>query len=355
MDLDAALKAEITQSGPVSVAHFMQCAVSHYYAHHAPFGAAGDFTTAPEISQMFGEMIGAWLVDAWERQGCPDPFVLLECGPGRGTLMVDILRVSSFDRRFAKAARIVMMENSLALRKIQAGVLSGYPVVWVDDLDDSFFRKDHGPIFAVANELLDALPIFQLQFQSGAWHERRIGLDASGDFAFGLGAPVPRVPIAGEEGDVYEFSPAREGFVRDLAALMVEYGGTGLLIDYGHVKTAAGDTLQAMKHHEFVDVLRTVGEADLTSHVDFEALATAARKARAHVFPVVEQGAFLAALGIGFRVQALSKDADPARQEEVRAAYHRLCDADQMGALFKVMALTARPDGGLAGFEESSE
>lgn len=351
-DLTAHIKATIRQSGPMSVAAFMQQAVSHYYAQQKPFGRDGDFITAPEISQMFGEMIGLWVADVWEKLGRPDPFTVLECGPGRGTLMVDMLRAAARAEGGLSAVRVVLMENSPALRAVQGAALAGYAacdVAWIEDLA---VLKAEGPLIAVGNEFLDALPIHQAQYQAGQWHERMVGLDHDGALTFGLGAVLPTVTMTGDEGAIFEFSPAREAFMVQLVTLLKKQGGAGLFIDYGHTQSGTGDTLQAMKDHKFVDVFDGVGTADLTSHVDFAALKNRAEALGLFCPPVVEQGRFLEALGLIHRAQSLMKGADELQQKEIKAAYDRLCAPDQMGVLFKVMGMVSDPSLALAGFQE---
>lgn len=330
--MENALKDMIRQSGPVDVATFMGMAVAHYYATRDPFGARGDFTTAPEISQMFGEMIGVCLADAWMQMGSPASFDLIEAGPGRGTLMADIIRATRHVPGFHAAMRIVLIETSPELRKVQATTLRKPPLpsgegrgegrlVWCDHIGAV---DGDGPVLFVGNEFLDALPIHQYIRVEGTWHERVVRLDEAGDLAFGI-VPAPSfAPPA--EGDFFEVSPAREAFVDDLSHMIAARGGVGLLIDYGHDATAPGDTLQAVKDHRYADVLRDVGDADLTSHVDFGALAAVAR-ACVHVSGPVGQGDFLRRLGIDLRAARL----DQAQEAQ------RLCV--QMGTLFRVMGL----------------
>ena len=282
----------------------------HYYATRDPLGAAGDFTTAPEISQMFGEMVGAALADCWLRAGAPADAVYVEFGPGRGTLAADALRV------LAKAGlrpAVHFVETSPVLREEQAKRVPG--AQWHDSLDD----LPAVPILLVANEFFDALPVRQ-------WigdEERRVALK-DGALAFTLDGPV------GED------SPAREAAMTGIAAHLAQHGGVALIIDYGHARTGLGDTLQAVRGHGFTDVLANPGEQDLTAHVDFEALAKVADGVG--VTPVATQSEWLERLGIGTRAQAL-KDAHPDREDEIAAERQRLCDPAQMGALFKVMAV----------------
>lgn len=328
------LKALIRESGPIDIERFMVLTVGHYYATRDPFGVAGDFTTAPEISQMFGEMIGVFLADSWIKLGSPAPFILCEAGPGRGTLMADILRATKHVPGFHQAANVNLIEMSPILRDKQRAALSDYQVEWHDTLD----TVPSGPMLFVGNEFLDALPIKQAQFSQGQWRQRVVGLD-NDDFIFGL-TPGPGLSLAGKEGDIFEYAPERENFVTQLALHLRKNRGIALLIDYGHDRTATGDTLQAVKNHRFVDVLTEIGEADLTSHVDFESVARAAAP-HVKVHGPAGQGAFLNALGIGLRAARLGKQADA----------ERLTAENQMGRLFRVMALCHDSGISLAGLD----
>ncbi|MCB9989350.1 MAG: SAM-dependent methyltransferase [Rhodospirillales bacterium] len=344
-DLTAHIKNQIGQHGPMDVGTFMGLAVSHYYASRDPLGRGGDFTTAPEISQMFGEMLGVWVADTWHKLGRPKPFVLLECGPGRGTLMADVLRTLCAVPDCLSAARVVLMENSLALRQKQKEALTGYEVQWIETLDELEADK---PLILLANEFLDALPVRQAQFDGEVWRERVVGLEADQP-VFGLGAPVTTPPpFPCREGNIFEFSPVRESFVRNVGDFLKEPGGAALFIDYGHDRSGVGDTLQAVKDHGYCDVLDQIGEADMTSHVDFGALA---RVAGVDVRGPVGQGAFLERLGMAERANSLMAAGGlPERQVEIRTAYDRLCAPDHMGELFRVMALCHDADVELAGF-----
>lgn len=336
--LEDIIKAQIAQNGPMDVGAFMALALGHpqhgYYTGRDPFGRGGDFTTAPEISQMFGELIGAWAADMWAQMGRPDPFILLECGPGRGTLMADALRATRRMPGFHDAARVVLMEISPVLRQKQVQALADYDVEWIDGLDHPAIQSSAYPIICIANEFLDALPVRQFVKQGMLWHERVVGL--TGDaLSFGMSPPV-EPPSDGAADGVYEVAPARNAFTRALAGLLKARGGAALLIDYGYERSAAGDTLQAVRGHAFVPVLDDPGLADLTSHVDFQAIGGAASAVTAH--GPVTQGDFLRALGIGIRAEALKRKGDAAA---IDAAVARLTNDDAMGSLFKVMALCA--------------
>jgi SAM-dependent MidA family methyltransferase len=310
--LERALRDRILSEGPITVEAYMDACNSYYYATRDPLGERGDFTTAPEISQMFGELVGACLADCWIRAGKPANAIYVELGPGRGTLAADALRVIR-SAGFDPAAHLV--ETSPVLRQAQAKVVPG--AQWHDDLS----TLPAAPLLLVANEFLDALAV--RQFVGGV--ERRITV-AAGGLAFD------------RDGDIRETSPARDEAVAGIASRLASSGGVALIIDYGHGKSAAGDTLQAVHTHAFAPVLDKPGEQDLTAHVDFEAAAKAARDAGATVTALVPQGRWLRRLGIAARAKALEA-AHPDRSTEIEAAMHRLCDPGQMGELFKVLAI----------------
>lgn len=310
--LERALRDRIQAEGPISVEAFMEACNAYYYATRDPLGTSGDFTTAPEISQMFGEMIGAVLADCWKRAGAPSDAILAELGGGRGSLASDALRLL---RPAGFSGEVHMVETSPKLRELQR---TAVPEAHFHDRIADLPRK---PMLLVANEFLDALPV--RQFVNGK--ERKV-LVAAGGLAFD------------GDGEVVEDSPAREEAVTAVAARLAEAGGVALLIDYGHVRSAPGDTLQAVRRHGYSPVLADVGEQDLTAHVDFESVADAARKAGAKVTPVETQGEWLIALGIESRAQALSR-ANPDRATDVQAALNRLVGKNEMGALFKVVAI----------------
>jgi SAM-dependent MidA family methyltransferase len=314
--LERALRERIAAEGPISVEAFMQACNDYYYATRDPLGARGDFTTAPEISQMFGEMIGAALADCWMRAGAPTDAIYVELGPGRGTLAADALRVM---RSAGFAAAVHFVETSQVLREMQKASVPD--VHWHERIGDLPAK----PLLLVANEFLDALPIRQ---HVGAV-ERNITV-AAGGLAFD------------RDGEVLETSPARDEAVSSIATCLAAKGGAALFIDYGHERSAPGDTLQAVRDHRFSPVLADPGEQDLTSHVDFEAVANAACDAGACVTPLVSQGEWLIRLGIEARAQALSR-ANPDRAGEVQSALERLTGREQMGQSFKLLAIHA-PD-----------
>lgn len=347
------LAAEIAAHGPISVEDFMARAlgdpVHGYYMKQDPFGAAGDFTTAPEISQMFGEMIGLCLADHWMRAGSPSSFILCECGPGRGTLMADLWRATKIVPGFHAAAEIVLVETSPVLRGQQVETLArvGAKATHVA----AFHEIPPGPLWLVANEFFDALPIRQFVKTPQGWHARLVGLDENGQLQFGL-APEPHaaITVPAPDGAVLEVMAAGLSFMKSLAQRLTFEGGLALIIDYGHTKTGVGDTLQAVRQHRFVDVLETPGDCDLTAHVDFAALARVADASGAEVYGPETQGDFLQALGIGARAETLKQNAqDPAM---IESALQRLLamDATGMGQMFKVLAVGQKGDPAPVGF-----
>ena len=310
--LERALRDRIRDEGPITVEAFMEACNAYYYATRDPLGARGDFTTAPEISQMFGEMIGACLADEWNRAGAPDDAVYVELGPGRGTLACDALRVM---HAAGFRGDVHFLETSPVLREAQA--LSVADAEWHDSIEE----LPDSPLLLVANEFLDALPVRQFV---GAL-ERRV-VAAAGGLAFD------------RDGEIVEDSPAREQAVATIARRVSEHGGVGLIIDYGHERSAPGDTLQAVRRHGFVPTLDSPGEQDLTAHVDFEAVQRVAREEGATVTSVVGQGEWLIRLGIEARAQALSR-ANPERARDIDGALNRLTAGQEMGTLFKVVAI----------------
>lgn len=290
----------------------MEACNNYYYATRDPLGRDGDFTTAPEISQMFGELVGAALADSWARAGSPPEAIYVELGPGRGTLAADALRVL---RRSGFTGGVHMVETSPVLRSVQAEAVPD--AIWHDSVDD----LPAVPLLLVANEFLDALPVRQFV----ADVERKVVI-AAGGLAFD------------RDGEIVERSPARENAVTAIATCLASRGGVALIIDYGHERTASGDTLQAVSGHRYVPTLVDPGEQDLTAHVDFEAIGRAAREAGAKVTPVITQGEWLNRLGIGARAAALAT-ANPKRIPDLERAVDRLCHEEQMGQLFKVMGV----------------
>jgi SAM-dependent MidA family methyltransferase len=337
------IKAMIRSEGPITVERYMELALAHpehgYYMSRDPFGASGDFTTAPEVSQMFGELIGLWAAEVWTTMGQPNPIRLIELGPGRGTLMSDALRAARIVPEFRAALDVILIETSPKLAEIQYETLnhSGAPVAWQPSLAEA----PDGPAIVIANEFLDALPVRQYVMSGGRWRERTVRIDVKGELAFGVAREAePSLPPAGEEGDILEINPSSHRLVYELSARLARQGGAALFIDYGHVFSGIADTLQALKDHRPVPVLHEPGEVDLTAHVDFAAMARSARAAGAAVFGPIEQGDFLGLLGLETRAQALS-ERSPDRAEEFDSARRRLTGKGEgeMGSLFKVMAI----------------
>jgi SAM-dependent MidA family methyltransferase len=332
-DLAARLRGLIAGGGPIPLAQYMLLANSHYYATRDPLGAAGDFTTAPEISQMFGELIGLWCADLWSRAGGGD-VAYVELGPGRGTLAADALRAMG---KAGLAPAVHLVETSPVLAERQRAAMPG-----ATHHESIATLPVDRPLLIVANEFFDALPIRQLvRAADGAWRERMVALDGE-RFVATVGEQRfdAVIPAMLRGGDTIETSPASIGILRELAARIVTQGGALLAIDYGYEGPRAGDTLQALHRHRFADPFETPGEHDLTAHVDFSALAEAARAERAATYPIVTQGALLGALGIDARAAALARTA-PDRAAEIETARHRLVAPEQMGTLFKALALAA--------------
>ena len=355
MTLATELRARIGRSGPIPVAAYMEACARTYYARGDAFGARGDFITAPEISQTFGEIVGLWSAATWMALGSPKTFRLIECGPGRGTLMADALRAAARAPGFKEAARIHFVERSAKLRERQREAMKATPATWHEDIDE----VPAGFAIVIANEFLDALPVRQWQKTGRGWVERAVDVDGSGAFRFVCGtARDLDIPLAisavAEEGAIFETSPAAIDWTRKLAHRLVEFGGAALVIDYGHARTAVGDTLQAVKAHRFHDVLKDPGEADVTAHVDFEAVATAARDMGAAVFGPTTQGDWLMRLGINVRAVQLTAGKDDAAREAIVGAVRRLTAPDAMGALFKVLAFAHPALAACEGFGEDA-
>ena len=332
------LSRRIAQTGPISLADYMAECLSHpehgYYTTRNPFGAAGDFVTAPDISQMFGELIGLCLAQAWMDQGKPARFALVELGPGRGTLMADLLRATQAVPGFTDAAEVQLVETSPALQAAQAARVPN--ATWhasVATLPDL-------PTFLIANEFLDALPIRQFTRDAAGWRETMVGLQGDA-LAFGLSAPAPIALLDPrladtQPGDVVEHCPVLSGIVGTIGQRIAQNGGAAVFIDYGDWHSL-GNTLQAVQGHQTVDPLATPGQADLTAHVDFAALANAA--APAAYTRLTTQGVFLERLGITQRAQSLARSLQGAALDQHIAAHRRLTHPGEMGETFKVMGL----------------
>jgi SAM-dependent MidA family methyltransferase len=337
----------IEATGPMPVSEYMATCLfdpeDGYYTTREPFGPGGDFTTAPEISQMFGELIAVWLFRTWQALGRPLPVTLAEIGPGRGTLAKDMLRtLTRLDPAFVNEAAFAMIETSPRLRKVQRAALSGVAgsIAWHETID----TLPRAPLLIVGNELFDAIPIRQYVRQGEGWRERMVGLDGAGRLAFFAGAGsvdaalLPPGADAAPQGSIAEIAPARAALMQAIGERLATDGGAGLFIDYGHLEPGLGDTLQAVRAHAYEDVLDSPGEADLTAHVDFAALAAAARS-QALAAHSATQGDFLLRMGLLERAGGLGAGADEATREKISAAVERLAGPHAMGDLFKVLAV----------------
>ncbi len=331
------LIARIRATGPITLADYMTECLLHprygYYTTRDPFGTAGDFITAPEISQMFGELLGLALAQSWLDQGSP-AFTLAELGPGRGTLMADVLRATRSVPGLHAAMTVHLVEASPILRSRQQASLSTYDVQW----HASVHELPQAPLYLVANEFFDALPIRQFQRVDAGWRERLVTLTADG-LGFGLTAPAPVAALAHRLGDtpqdtIVEYCPAVPAILADIGSRITNHGGTAMIIDYGD-RISNGDTFQAMKSNAFANPFSNPGEADLTAHVDFAALAAASPTAHA----LTTQGAFLTRLGITSRSERLARTLVGSSLQSHLAATRRLTHDQEMGTLFKVLAL----------------
>jgi NADH dehydrogenase [ubiquinone] 1 alpha subcomplex assembly factor 7 len=330
----------IETQGPLSVAQFMTIALldpsDGYYATRDPFGAKGDFITAPEISQIFGELVGLWCVQAWMDQDEPKRAQLVELGPGRGTLMADALRAAKLAPEFLKSIGVVMVEASPTLRALQQERLKdcGVSVQWKDR-----FEAGDRPLFLIANEFFDALPIRQFVHTERGWCERMVVVD-KGALAFALSPVASAMAVEGDApiGGVYETSPATLAIAEEIGHAIARKGGAALIIDYGYDRPGFGETLQAVGKHRFKGVLDAPGEIDLSAHVDFTAFAAAARRGGAQTFGPVGQGQFLETLGIGARAEKLAR-LNKTEASMIAEAVDRLVKPEQMGTLFKALAI----------------
>ncbi|MBM3519962.1 MAG: class I SAM-dependent methyltransferase [Alphaproteobacteria bacterium] len=339
-ELERLIRAEIAASGPMAIDRYMGLSLGHpvhgYYMAQEPFGEEGDFITAPEISQVFGELIGFWCIGQWQAMGAPDAFNLIELGPGRGTLMADMLRAAAVSPPFLRAARVHLVETSPRLTSLQQARI-GPGATWHHSLDD----VPEAPFLLVANELFDALPIRQFLWRDGGWRERAVALVDGALVIVTIAARGGYPPENGEEGDIAEVSPAREEIARAIGARLKRHKGSALIVDYGHLRPGRGDTLQALSRHSFTAITRDPGLCDMTSHVDFAALAQAIVSGGGCCWPAMTQGNFLRAMGLEARFAALAAGADGDTAEMLARARARLADRDQMGNLFKILAATS--------------
>jgi len=351
MDLTEKLKQRIARVGPLSVADFMEAALLDdefgYYRTADPLGAEGDFITAPEVSQVFGELIGLWCVELWRAMGAPTPFNLVELGPGRGTLMADALRAASLVPSFLEAAKVQLVEISPGLRKQQKAALRdcGAPVQWRKSLE----RVPRGPALIIANEFFDALPVRQFVRRGKGWYERCVTANAKGALAFSVAKRQASEAktisnIYGSDvkpGEIVEVRPTADELIAGLGKRASRDPLAALIIDYGHTASTPGDTLQAVQRHDHVSPLKSPGSADLTAHVDFAQLAATAEAEGLAAWGPVTQRMYLLTLGLAERCQALLAGASQQEAELIVSGAGRLVNSDQMGHLFKVLALAS--------------
>ncbi|WP_418152729.1 class I SAM-dependent methyltransferase [Litorimonas sp. RW-G-Af-16] len=355
--LKTRLTEYIREAGPISVAEYMTFClldpVNGYYPTRDPLGSDGDFITAPEISQMFGEVLGLWCVQSWIDLGRPPEVNLIELGPGRGIMMSDMLRAAKLDSAFQQAVRVTLVEASSALEAVQGHTLAscGLPVMWASDLA----QVPAGPSIIIGNEFLDCLPIRQLicadRFAGHeGWVERRVGLNEDGDFRFvkddtpissDLAATLPAGAADARNDDLLEINPSAAQLLDQINARFQDYPGRALFIDYGPDSTEFGDSLQALKRHEKVGVFSDPGNTDLTARVDFAALHQTAQSIGLDATEAVPQREFLSKLGIEMRAVALAR-AKPEAKDTLTRQFHRLTAEDEMGTLFKAMVVQSQ-------------
>ncbi len=351
----------IKSTGPMPVWRYMELCLMHprygYYVSRDPLGREGDFTTAPEVSQMFGELLGLWAASVWKAIGSPPVLRLIELGPGRGTMMADALRAMRVLPPLYQTLSVHLVEINPVLREKQKATLSGVRnVAWHENLD----HVPDGPTIIFANEYFDVLPIRQMVKRPTGWHERVVEVDDGGRLVFGASAePIPRFEVllpplvrAAPIGAVFEWRPDTE--IMKIAARVRDEDGAALIIDYGHLRSDAGDTFQAIARHSFADPLKAPGQADVTAHVDFQALARAAEDVGARVHGPVTQGDFLKRLGIETRALTLMQKATAEVSEDIAGALKRLTDTGRggMGSMFKVLGVSAPHLMSLAGLSD---
>ena len=335
----------IEAEGPLPLDRYMALCLGHplhgYYMSRDPFGRAGDFTTAPEITQMFGEIIGVWCMHCFELMGRPAVFDLIELGPGRGTLMADLLRASRAMPEFHSRVRVRLIESSSVLRSAQQRTLAAAsaPLTWHETLEDI----PTAPVLFIANEFFDALPVRQFQRLKQGWGERVIGLRES-KLVIGLTPALidpPAWAASAPEDEVVEIRPAANHWGLCIGERLKAVSGAALIVDYGHLRSSPGDTLQAVRNHAPIPILESPGESDLTAHVDFEALTRALRSGGAQTWPVQTQQSFLKTMGLDMRAAMLMRNATPHQKRDISAALERVAGPGQMGHLFKVLAATS--------------
>jgi NADH dehydrogenase [ubiquinone] 1 alpha subcomplex assembly factor 7 len=347
--LQSEIRKLIKSSGPMPVWRYMELCLMHpqhgYYIARDPLGREGDFTTAPEVSQMFGELLGLWSASVWKAMGSPSVLRLVELGPGRGTMMADALRALRVLPPLYQLLDVHLVEINPVLREKQKATLQGVRNIhW----HDSFDEVPEGPAIVLANEYFDVLPIHQVVKQENGWHERVIEIDKQDKLAFAIAPdPLPRFEVllppllrAAPVGAVFEWRPDTE--IMKIASRLRDQGGAALIVDYGHLRSDAGDTFQAIARHSFTDPLKAPGQADVTAHVDFQALAHGAEDMGARVHGPVTQGDFLIRLGIETRALTLMAKASAEVSEDISSALKRLTGTGRegMGAMFKVLGIS---------------
>ena len=358
-DLTNFLRRRIALDGPISIADYMNNALGHpefgYYIRQDPIGVNGDFITAPEISQMFGELIGLWCASTWDQMEKPKETKLVELGPGRGTMMSDALRAIRSNTEFRDAIDVHLIETNKVLKARQSEILGDYQINWHENLE----AISDGPAIFLANEFFDALPVHQLVRRNGAWHERMVSYADVG-FEFVLEkSPSKLSELLSQnlrndvpDDSIVEISPASIAVANTIGRHIQKYDGAALIIDYGYLSPHPKDTLQAVQHHKYVHVLDAPGCADITAHVDFSTIARTVH-GFAKVHGPVDQGEWLKRLGITHRRDKLMADANEHQMHEIELAYRRLTDSNQMGTLFKVIVITRTNAPAPAGFDGS--
>jgi NADH dehydrogenase [ubiquinone] 1 alpha subcomplex assembly factor 7 len=350
MSLLDLIREKITESGPISIADYIELALSHpefgYYMKKDPLGKDGDFITSPEISQIFGELMGLWLAHQWEKMGKPKT-VLAELGPGRGTLMADMLRSTKKLSGFHEAISVRLMEISPALKQKQWNTLAGkhHDIEWIDSLK----QLPEKPLLLIANEFFDALPIRQFIRQDGAWYERLVGMeDGQLKFVIASAAKQSSLPAsciassqAPRNDEIIESCSPAIDITKRITQHIVKHQGAALIIDYGYTQGTKGDTLQAMRNHQYFEILGKPGSADITAHVDFAAIRQTAETAGGSVSGPTPQGRFLMKIGAGQRVQKLVANASAEQGATLMSGLERIASPDKMGDLFKVLAITS--------------
>lgn len=356
------IRDEIQHAHPIPLADYMEMVLSHpeygYYQTRQPFGATGDFITAPEISQMFGELIGLWCVDYWIKLGSPQNFNLVELGPGSGRLMQDALRATRSLPEFLSSANICLVENSLNLRKTQRDNLGAHNITWHENIED----VPGGPMILIANEFFDALPVQQFIKGENGWLKRHVGLDGHNNLEFvDLDCSTNMLPDfcgahdKADIGEIVEINQTSEHIVDGISNRIMTDGGAALIIDYGPATSAIGDSLQAVRDQKYSDPLDIPGAADITAHVDFEQLSKAASDCGCRVQGPTSQGRFLERLGIEPRAAILQSKASDDQKREIAGAFKRLVSSEEMGTLFKAIALTKKSSPLTEGFEATND